>query len=91
MKARVIRTKNGHYRVQWKTGWFWWYLTEQQHGYDGGSYSTKQTFETEKEANLAMIEMVQEHKVKNYNASQAGVVSEFTSEQLEEKFAEYMV
>jgi len=31
MKARVIRTKNGHYRVQWKTGWFWWYLTEQQH------------------------------------------------------------
>jgi len=38
-----------------------------------------------------MIEMVQEHKVKNYNASQAGIVSEFTSEQLEEKFAEYMV
>ena len=91
MKARVIRTKVGKYQVQFKTGWFWWALKTEEYGYDGSSWNVTRNFNTEKEANMAMIKMVQDYNLTNKKASEAGVVSEFTSDQLEEKFAEYFV
>lgn len=91
MKTRVVLGKAGRFKVQYNTFIFWHDDGEKIHDYSGGSYTSTTWHDSEHQATIRMIQMVQEYEVKMAKNKASGVVKEFSSEELKDKFAEHFV
>ena len=63
MKARIQLLPNTEYKIQWKTRWFWHDYNDTGVGELAGDWSSIFYYDTDEDATLAMIEMIQLYEI----------------------------